>query len=86
MDDSKESQDLKEIADLKEQINILMQDVEKREKYLAQKVKQGDRSNWSYDDWQKKDGEGLIAMYKNEKSEYDSLLNKWTNSLNLKTK
>lgn len=33
-----------------------------------------DRNNWSYNDWEKKDPEGLTNMYKNDKAQYDELL------------
>ena len=32
------------------------------------------RNNWTYNDWEKKDPEGLTNMYKNDKAQYDELL------------
>ncbi len=41
------------------------------------KNNRSNKSSWTYSDWEKKDAEGLTNMYKNNRSQYDSLLNKW---------
>ena len=42
------------------------------------------RAGWDYDKWQKEDPNGLTAMYKNSRAEYDALYEKWSNTLNIK--
>lgn len=42
------------------------------------------RAGWTYSDWEKKDAEGLINMYKNSREQYDLLLNKAKETKNIK--
>jgi ATP-dependent protease ClpP protease subunit len=42
------------------------------------------RAGWTYSDWEKKDANGLINMYKNSREQYDLLLNKAKETQNIK--
>lgn len=42
------------------------------------------RLGWTYDDWEKKDPQGLTNMYKNSREQFDLLLNKWKETKNIK--
>jgi len=43
---------------------------------VDKKAAQGeDRSTWTFDDWRKKDGAGLIEMSKDDKEKYNNLFN-----------
>jgi hypothetical protein len=85
MENTEQEITLKEIASLKGQIAELLKEVEEKEKSILKETGQKEnRSSWTYDDWQKKDGEGLISMYKNDHSEYTKLFNTWKNDFLIK--
>lgn len=42
------------------------------------------RASWDYSKWEKEDPTGLTNMYKNSRVEYDTLLDKWKNTLVIK--
>jgi hypothetical protein len=42
------------------------------------------RAAWDYDKWQKEDPKGLENMYKNNRESFDSLLNKFLETKNIK--
>ena len=41
---------------------------------IENKVEGENRNAWTYSDWEKKDGTGLVNMYKNDRESYDLLL------------
>lgn len=42
--------------------------------------KESTKEDWTYSDWEKKDPKGLQDMFKNDKEQYDALLNEWKQS------